>query len=189
MSYFPMMINLDGKEVLVIGGGAEGLKKVKILHDFGAVITLVAPDAEQEAIGLADRFAYRAFSDEDITGKNYALIVAATDDKDLNGRISALASSEHIPVNVVDDTERCTFIFPAIVKERDVVCAVSSGGKSPYVAQYVKKLINDVMPPSIGKINDRMGEYRMEAKKRFDTSEERRVFLLKRLKELLDEYL
>lgn len=189
MSYFPMMIDLEKKEVLVIGGGNEGLKKVKILRDFGTVITLVALEAGQEAVGMADRYIDRAFSDEDISGKKYALIIAATDDKALNERISVLASSEHIPVNVVDDIELSTFIFPAIIKERDVVCAVSSSGKSPYVAQYVKKLMGDVMPPAIGKINDRMGEYRLEAKKKYDTSEERRVFLREKLEEMLDEYL
>lgn len=188
MSYFPMMIDLEKKEVLVIGGGEEGKNKVKVLYDFGAFITLIAPEADQDAIGMASRYINRAFSDEDILDKEYTLVVAATDDRTCNERISMLATKGHIPVNVVDDTELCTFIFPAIVKDKDVVCAVSSGGKSPYVAKYVKKLIMDVMPPMIGLINDRMGVYRNQAKNEFDSSEERRSFLKKKLEELLKEH-
>lgn len=187
MSYFPMMTDLYNKNVLVIGGGEEGCKKVQILHGFDAVITLIAKDALKEAVSLADAFYQREFEDADITDaeKEYEMIVASTDDRRLNARISALAKERRIPVNVVDDTELCTFIFPAIVKEKDVVCAVSSGGKSPYVAQYVKRLIIENMPADIGEINDRMGEFRKQAKKEIDDTTKRRAFLRERLEELL----
>ena len=56
MSYFPMMVNLEGVRVLVVGGGEEGRKKVEILSSFGAKITLIAKNAAEEAVGLADRF-------------------------------------------------------------------------------------------------------------------------------------
>lgn len=92
-----------------------------------------------------------------------------------------------IPVNIVDDEKLCSFIFPAIVKYKDVVCAVSSGGKSPYITQYIKALLNKVLPEGIGEINDRMGEYRKHAKSEIADVTERRRFLRKRLDEELNK--
>ena len=184
MSYFPMMVNLEGVRILVVGGGEEGRKKVEILSSFGAEIILIAENAAEEAVGLADRFIERSFEDQDLEGE-IGLVVAATDDRTLNQRIYRLATRRRIPVNVVDDVELCTFIFPAIVKEKDVVCAVSSGGKSPYVAQYIKALIRKVLPPGIGEINDKMGEYRVAAKREMNDPAERRMYLRQKLEELI----
>ena len=184
MSYFPMMVNLEGVRILGVGGGEEGRKKVEILSSFGAEIILIAENAAEEAVGLADRFIERSFEDQDLEGE-IGLVVAATDDRTLNQRIYRLATRRRIPVNVVDDVELCTFIFPAIVKEKDVVCAVSSGGKSPYVAQYIKALIRKVLPPGIGEINDKMGEYRVAAKREMNDPAERRMYLRQKLEELI----
>ena len=127
MAYFPMMIELNDRPVLVVGGGEEGTKKVQILQSFGARITLIAEDASEEAKRLSERFIEGSFFEADIDRENFTLVVASTDDRNLNSRISSLAKVRRIPVNVVDDVELCTFIFPAVLKERDVVCAVSSG--------------------------------------------------------------
>ena len=85
----------------------------------------------------------------------------------------------------MDDEELCSFIFPAIIKDKDVVVGVSSSGKSPYVAQHIKALIKDALPENIGEINDRMGEYRAYAKKEISDTEKRREFLRKKLDEEL----
>ena len=82
--------------------------------------------------------------------------------------------------------EFCTFIFPAIIKEKDVVCSVSSGGKSPYVAQYVKSLIRRSLPCGIGEINDKMGDFRSYAKQEIKEAAARRAFLRKKFDELIN---
>ena len=187
MAYFPMMVSLENRPVLVVGGGAEGLKKVRVLHDFGARITLVAKDALPEASALAEKYAAKAFTDEDLDGEKYAVVVAATDEEELNRRISSLCTSRGIPVNIVDRTELCTFIFPAIIRENDLVCAVSSSGKSPLVTQHIKALIQRILPEKIGQINDRMGEYRIQAKAEIPNAGERRKDLKSKLEELLAE--
>ena len=187
MSYFPMMVKLDDKKVLIIGGGEEGLKKTQILHEFGAKITLISKDVQKEAIELALRYEEREFRDTDITDTEFDMIVASTDDRELNKRISILARDKHIPVNIVDDEELCSFIFPAIVKDKDVVCAVSSGGKSPYITQHIKGLLSRILPKDIGGINDRMGEYRKQAKSEIADITERRRFLRKKLDEELEK--
>ena len=177
MAYFPMMINIEGKPVLVIGGHTEGLKKINVLKDFGAVVTLVAEDAFDEAAELADVYYKRAFEDSDVLDSNYALIVSAVNNRELDKRIYELATKKSIPVNVVDDIELCTFIFPAVVKQDDVVVAVSSSGKSPFVVKHIKKLIQDILPKNIGAINEHMGEYRKKVKLEFSDQKQRREAL------------
>ncbi len=129
MSYFPMMIDLQNKAVLVIGGGEEGYKKTEILNRFGARVTLIARDALPEALKCSVRYEQRGFDDSDIDGEAYSLIVAATDDRELNERISRLAGQRRIPVNVVDNTQLCTFIFPAIIKGGCGMCRFQRGQK------------------------------------------------------------
>ena len=186
MSYFPMMIDLTDKPVLVIGAGEEGTKKVEVLYDFGCKITLIAKEATKEAVEKSGKYIKREFEDSDIT-EDYCMIVSATNDRELNKHISELAYKNRIPVNVVDDTELCSFIFPAVIKDRDVVVSVSSGGKSPYVAQHIKAIVQDNMPKDIGFINDKMGEYRQSAKREISDVRERRKYLRERLNELLEK--
>ncbi|MBO7661851.1 MAG: bifunctional precorrin-2 dehydrogenase/sirohydrochlorin ferrochelatase [Clostridia bacterium] len=186
MAYFPMMTDLSGKQTLVIGGGEEGTKKVRVLKDFGARVTLIAPEAREEAIREADRYERRGFEEADLDAAEWVMVVAATEKRELNRRISEGARERRIPVNVVDDPELCSFIFPALIRDGDVVCSVSSGGKSPYVAQLVKERIRTCWPEGIGRINDRMGEYREQAKRDYADREDRRRFLREKLKELLD---
>ena len=180
-----MMIELNDRPVLVVGGGEEGTKKVQILQSFGARITLIAEDASEEAKRLSERFIEGSFFEADIDRENFTLVVASTDDRNLNSRISSLAKVRRIPVNVVDDVELCTFIFPAVLKERDVVCAVSSGGKSPYVAQYVRDRLRESLPEDIGEINDKMGELRIRAKEDYPEAKDRRRFLKDKFNELM----
>ena len=186
MAYFPMMTDLSGAETLVIGGGEEGTKKVRVLKDFGARVTLIAPEAREEAVREADRYARRGFETADLDAAEWKLVVAATENRELNRRISEGARERRIPVNVVDDPELCSFIFPAVIRDRNVICSISSGGKSPYVAQLVKEKVRGCWPEGIGRINDRMGEYREQAKREYADREERRRFLRERLMELLN---
>ena len=187
MAFFPMMVSTENQNVIVIGGGEEGLKKIRILRSFGALITLVAPDALPEAIQLSNVFHKKKFSSEDLEVQDYMLVVSATNDREVNSLVSSLAKAKRIPVNVVDDTELCTFIFPAIIKENDLVCAVSSAGKSPYVAQYVKGLIQECLPPQIGMINDQIGEYRESVKNEISDVVKRREALKNKLDSLIED--
>ena len=186
MAYFPMMTELKEVPVLVIGGGREGTEKIRILRSFGAKICLVAVDAGAEAVEMSDRFIGAPFCDEMMDDEDYAMVISATDDRELNRHISELAKKRKIPVNVVDDPELCSFIFPAIFRKNDLVCAVSSGGKSPYVAQFVRDRLGEILPENIGKINDRMGELRKEAKDRFPEAADRRRFLRERFDEMME---
>ena len=139
MAYFPMFIDIEKKKCLVAGGGTVALRKVRVLLDFGAQITVVAPQIDPQILQLTGNVCVkeRTFEPEDL--KECVLVVAATDDVTENHRIARMAQKKHIPVNAVDQQEDCSFIFPSYLKHRDLVGAFSSAGNSPVLTQYLKE--------------------------------------------------
>lgn len=159
MSYFPLFVKLDGESCLVVGGGRVALHKVKVLKDFGAKVTVVAETVLPELKGMEGVWCKeRPFVPEDIRGR--ALVVAATDQVGLNHRISLLCKEERIPVNTVDQTEDCSFLFPAYIKSKDVVAAFSSGGQSPAITQYLKEQARPILTELIGDLAAQLGGLR-----------------------------
>lgn len=163
MSYFPMFIELKDRACLVVGGGRIALRKVEVLKEFGALLKVVAPEIlpaiwKIEGVICCER----CLKQEDF--KDSALVVAATDDPKQNHWISQICKKERIPVNVVDQIEDCSFIFPAYRKEGEVTAAFSSGGQSPIVAQYLKSKISDVMTPRLGELAACLGGLREQVK-------------------------
>ena len=128
MSYFPLMVQLEQAPVLLVGGGRTAFHKARILVDFGACVRVVAPEVLPELEQLPVQVERRPFSGADLEQSDWTLVVAATDCRTVNGQVSRLCRQRRIPVNVVDDPEFCSFYFPALLREGEVVCAVSSGG-------------------------------------------------------------
>mgnify|MGYP000025710795 FL=1 len=159
MSYFPLFMELKDRDCLVVGGGRVAWRKVKVLMDFGARVSVVAPEIISEIGELGpDQLLEREFLDDDVWGR--ILVVAATDDETLNQRISRLCQARSIPVNVVDQIQDCSFIFPAYVKRGEVVAAFSSGGQSPVMTQYLKAQIKPVMTEELGELAACLGSLR-----------------------------
>lgn len=186
MSYFPLMIQLDQAPVLLVGGGRTAFHKARILVDFGACVWVVAPEVLPELEQLPVQVERRPFSGADLEQSDWTLVVAATDCRTVNGQVSRLCRQRRIPVNVVDDPELCSFYFPALLREGEVVCAVSSGGRSPLVTQYVKKKIRQVLPAGLGWINEQMGAFRKQLKGEETNPDKRKKRLQDRLRSLLE---
>lgn len=173
MAYFPLFIDIEQKPCLVAGGGKVALRKVQVLLDFGADVRVVAPVILEEIKALGNvHLLEREFLPEDI--KEQVLVVAATDDTMVNHRIAKLCRAQGILVNAVDQMEDCTFIFPAYVKQKDVVAAFSSSGKSPVITQYLKAEEQEILTELIGELNDTLGSFRGKVKQLFDTETERK---------------
>ncbi len=167
MAYFPFFTDIADKKAVIAGGGETALRKAEILLSFGAHVTVVSPKFVSGFESLVKNnenliLIKRKFVIGDIDKAFMA--VAATNDNNLNEQISRTCFELKIPVNVVDNTPLCSFIFPSIVKQQDIVCGISSGGKSPVVTQYVKEEIIKFMPVFLGDINSRMGEMRETVK-------------------------
>lgn len=172
MAYFPFFVDIEGKQCLIAGGGLVSYRKALILKDYGPDITVVSPEMipamEQLKKECKGRLLleYRSFTDTDLDNVDFA--VAGTSDETLNRRISALCRERNIPVNVVDVQEGCSFIFPALIKDKDIVVGISTGGNSPTIAQYLKKNFKKAIPEGFGELAKQLGAYREMVKKEVD---------------------
>lgn len=184
MVYFPMMINLNERPCLVVGGGMVAFRKVRVLRDFGAKVTVTALSVCKEIEEISDIYISRKkFERDDVKGM--VLVVAATDNHEENRAISRLCRAEGILVNAVDEPQDCDFIFPSYRKEGDVVAAFSSGGNSPVLTQYLKEQNKTIVTKRIGEIADLLGDIREDVKRMIPVEKMRKNVYNEVLSELL----
>lgn len=195
MAYFPMFVDMTKRECLIVGGGNVAYRKVIVMLDFGAKVTVVAEDICDELrkltiddIASEDKtgsytankenritFIKRRFERKDCDGME--MVIAATDDNALNHEIAEYCKAKDIMVNAVDQKADCSFIFPSYIKEKNLVAAFSSGGNSPVLTQYLKGKEQEILTPFLGELNEYMGQIREKVIAQYDTEAERkRVF-------------
>lgn len=198
MSYFPFMIELNNERCLIAGGGTVAYRKVCSMLEFGAVVTVVSPEFCPELLELAWRLCVsdkyssghltlvkRCVQPQDIDGA--FVVIMATDDEKVNHDMAELCRQQRILVNVVDVKADCGFYFPAIIKDKEVVISVSTGGQSPVLAGTIKRNIESHLGRSYGNIAERMGELREQIKAQIDGEEERKKAFQQMVRSLLDE--
>jgi precorrin-2 dehydrogenase/sirohydrochlorin ferrochelatase len=138
---FPAILLLDGRLGVVVGGGALGERKVHTLLDAGAKVRCVTDEITPGLRAMADRseidLIERPYLRGDLVGA--VIAIAATEDEAVNQGVFDEAVAAGMPVNVVDDVPRCTFIAPSIVRRGDLLIAISTGGGSPALAVRIKE--------------------------------------------------
>jgi uroporphyrin-III C-methyltransferase/precorrin-2 dehydrogenase/sirohydrochlorin ferrochelatase len=176
MDFLPLFHKLQGRVVLVVGGGEVALRKARLLSDAGGQLRVVAPEVRSELTALAGegRVHLRGYESADLQG--VALVIAATDDEPLNARISAEAQALGIPVNVVDAPALCSVIFPAIVDRSPLIVAVTSGGDAPVLARLIRAKIETWIPSTYGQLASLAKKFRERVKQLFPDVQQRRVF-------------
>ncbi len=149
MKTYPIFANLTDKPCLVVGGGSVGERKVQDLRLAGARVTVVSPRVTPALAELAEageiRHLLEDFRPDHADGM--ALVMAATDDPEVNARVSAAAQARSIWVNVADAPELCTFIVPAQVRRGDLTLAISTGGASPALARKLREELQQHFGP------------------------------------------
>ncbi|MCI7660662.1 precorrin-2 dehydrogenase/sirohydrochlorin ferrochelatase family protein [Flintibacter sp.] len=148
MAYFPLFIDLNQKQGLVVGGGPVAARKIRTLLPYGPHLTVCAPSVlpELEALpGLTLR--REPFSPAFL--EDAFFVIAATDDQELNSRIARLCRERNIPVNVADPGTESTFLFPSVVRRGPLTVGISTGGKSPSAAHYLKEQIEGLLPDNL----------------------------------------
>lgn len=176
MDFLPLFHKLQGRVVLVVGGGEVALRKARLLSDAGGQLRVVAPEVRGELAALAGegRVHLRGYESADLQG--VALVIAATDDEPLNARISAEAQALGVPVNVVDAPALCSVIFPAIVDRSPLIVAVTSGGDAPVLARLIRAKIETWIPSTYGQLASLAKKFRERVKQLFPDVQQRRVF-------------
>ena len=141
--YFPFMMDLSGKKVLIVGAGAAAKYKVRSLAEAGADLTVIAPSFCPEVERYADRAALvkKAYKAGEAMG--FDIVVAATDDKIVNDRVMYDAGKAGALICSAAEPEKGDFIFPAVIRRKDYSVAVSTDGKDPHAAKQLKKRIED----------------------------------------------
>lgn len=146
LSQFPLFISLTDKNILVVGGGNIATRRVKTLLLFTDNIRVIAPKISDEIMENSNNIEIiqRKFKEEDIEGKH--MVLATTDNRDLNRKIAEICKDKNIMVNVCDDKSLCDFYFPAIFTDGDIIGGlVSNKGENHKLvkekAQEIRKLL------------------------------------------------
>ncbi len=178
MDFLPIFYDIREKPCLVVGGGSIAARKVGLIRQAGARVTVVSPELGHELAAQVEaaeiQYIRRTFDDNDING--YVLVIAATSDLKVNQRVSEVANSRNIPVNVVDKPELCTFILPSIVDRSPVQIAVSTGGASPVLARLLRSRLENCTPAAYGRLARLVEQHRKRVKERFPKTGQRRIF-------------
>jgi precorrin-2 dehydrogenase / sirohydrochlorin ferrochelatase len=144
-NYYPIMLNLTGKKVVVIGGGKVAERKVKGLREAKANIIVIAPEVTAFLKELTEKaeitWVKKRFSPEDV--KDAFLIIAATNTREINEAVARAAKSYQL-LNVVDAPEQSTFHVPSVVRRGKLSIAVSTGGASPVLAKKICREIAEM---------------------------------------------
>ncbi|SNX59374.1 uroporphyrinogen-III C-methyltransferase /precorrin-2 dehydrogenase [Nitrosomonas ureae] len=178
MDYLPIFLDIRNKACLIVGGGQVATRKVMLLLQAGAQVSVVAPELDSvlDECAAHGTITHRAecFQPEHL--HNIALVIAATNDHAINRQISEAAQQRQIPVNVVDNPALCTFIMPSIVDRSPLLIAVSSGGQSPVLARLLRAQLETMIPVAYARIATIAGKFRQHVKQHFTHPEKRRIF-------------
>ncbi len=178
MDYLPVFMNVRGSNCLVVGGGPVALRKIHLLQRVGARILVLAPELCPEVEALVDEQAARLTSapyhPELLAGMQ--IVIAATDDRALNRRVSEDCRARHIPVNVVDDPELCSFVTPSIVDRSPVIIAISSGGAAPVLSRILRARLESSIPSALGRLALLAERFRARVKQQLPGARQRLRF-------------
>jgi precorrin-2 dehydrogenase/sirohydrochlorin ferrochelatase len=141
LKYYPVFLDIQNKKCVVVGGGEVAARKAERLLDCGAKVLVISPKLSPDLAGLKEKnvISHIAAEYQGDLIDGAALIIGATDDEKTNARISLDAGSKGIPVNIVDDPQKCDFILPALVQSGDLAIAIGTGGKSPALARHLRE--------------------------------------------------
>ncbi len=172
---YPVSLNLQGKECLVIGGGALAEKRVTSLLECGASVQVVSPELTPALARLARRGSISwirdIFRQEHLGSPD--VVFGATDDREANHWLYRLAKERHCLVNLADDPPRCDFHLPSVVRRGNLAVAVSTDGQSPAFAAWVAKLFDRVLDQGAGKVLARYARLRPRMKARYPEMQQR----------------
>ena len=142
MELLPIFINIRKRNCVIIGGGEVAYRKAVLLTRAGADLTIISETISPQLSDLCSSNNFKqvlaSFDESQLIGA--VLVIAATDNLDVNKRVSAAAGKLNIPVNVVDQPALCSFIVPSIVDRTPIVIAISSSGSSPVLIRKLKEL-------------------------------------------------
>lgn len=178
-AWFPLFADLQGRNVLVIGGDDVAARKVERLLGAGANISLIAPSLhprlaawheEKRLQWLAESVAERHFP-------GHVFIMVASADQDERDLACSWAEQHHVLINVVDQQHASSAIVPAVVDRSPLMVAIGSGGNAPELARLLRSQIERLLPTQTGPLAELAGSLKLRIRARFPDFPQRRRFL------------
>jgi uroporphyrin-III C-methyltransferase/precorrin-2 dehydrogenase/sirohydrochlorin ferrochelatase len=184
MKYLPLFTQGKDQNVLIVGGGSTALRKARLVVEAGAKLTMLSRDFDSQVIELADKHQLQLVetefdslvSQQGLEQELPILVIAATNDSVVNKKIAQQAKQHNILVNVVDEPNISSFIFPSIIDRSPIVVAVSSGGDAPVLVRRLREKLEAFLPQHLGPLASLMGKFRQRAKQQLTNFNQRRQF-------------
>jgi len=152
INYFPIMLDLRNKRVLLVGGGAVAYEKFGRLIGCTSEITVISPKYIPEMEECLSKYSItthrRVFEDSDLDGVD--IVIAAVDSQEIQAHIFDEATKRRILCNAVDLPSYCHFIFPSVVRRDSLVVSISTSGASPAFAKHFRRFLEKIIPSDIG---------------------------------------
>lgn len=177
MTYYPVNLDIEDRKCLVVGGGSVGTRKAGTLLGCGALVTVVGSTLSKKLLALSGAkgltIESRPYRSSDLEGM--FLVIGATDDRNLNGRISRDAGHRGILCNIVDQPDSCSFILPAVIRRGDLIISVSTSGRSPAMAKKLRQELENQFGEEYAEFLKLMGAVRHQLLSRTKASESHKV--------------
>jgi uroporphyrin-III C-methyltransferase len=171
-SPYPVMLTVEGRRCLVVGGGKIAARKVDGLVAAGADVTVIAPSVDPSITALPVTVEQRPYRPGDASA-GFRLVITATDDPDVNAQVYADAEAAGIWVNSADDPEHCSFTLPAIHRDGDVTVAIGTGGQSPAFAAWLRDRVRESLPAGLSDVVGQLAAERRAVQEAGESTEAR----------------
>ncbi len=178
MDFMPFFFDLKNRTCLFVGGGGIATRKARLISKAGARIVVVSPYITDEMQSLVKgnngECHFRKFEEADLACA--MMVICATDDSEVNKKVSQLAQAQKLPVNVVDSPDLCSIITPAIVDRSPLMIAITSGGEAPVLARQIRSKLEVMFPSSYGALAKIASKFRHLVKDKLTSGEQRLRF-------------
>lgn len=178
MDYLPIFVDIKQQDCVIIGGGDVAARKAELLRRAQAKVTLISPELSVKSQQLVEQgechWIQAIFSPDQLHQQR--LVIAATDDEQVNQWVHQVAKQQNILTNIADNPSDGDYIFASVLDRSPIIVAVSSGGESPILARNLRARLETLIPPAYSKLGELMGEYRDAVKDKFKVLADRRRF-------------
>jgi siroheme synthase-like protein len=184
-TFLPVSLLAKGRSCLVVGGGTVALRKIDTLLDYGVRVTVVAPEVLDKILYYADRDRLTVEKREyrSPEAASYHMVISASDNVDVNRRVSDDCEKAGVLLNVVDNPSLCNFIFPAMLTRDCLTIAVSTDGQAPFLSSHLKLVLDNIFNNHWNKIARLAAGFRKQVLQRWPEDAERRAACLERFLE------
>jgi precorrin-2 dehydrogenase/sirohydrochlorin ferrochelatase len=179
VKYYPLFLDITDRRCVVVGGGDVAERKVERLLDSGASVVVVGKTLTPglETMKKEGRINHIDADYDQAFINNAFLVIGATDRDDVNAEISRDGREKGILVNIVDDPDKCDFVLPSLLKQGDLLIAISTGGKSPALAKKLREEMEQLFGTEYRTLLEVMGQLREKLVVKGRSSDEnRRLF-------------